>query len=454
MASEPRPMRGDRTAPTHPLACRGHADPFGPSSPARRGEGRARPNHHRGPAKAPDTGFARGKEERPAEPECHNPSLSLLPLIRPPRGGARAANPGRIGGATPGPCTCRSRVPLIGLARLQRALGAVMPPSTQSERRTDVLMLGDAETGTRVTGVVPAATESGYSAPPRGCARAYNLCRTGGRRARVGNPRGPGSGNVDQVVPGRASAPDRRTAQACNGALRGCCAERKCQWWPFSGHRPKLEAMRRVGEMLWNLGPPKPPRGVGVPRTSCFGEALAYCSSRPSRITREALRARPRVAPGMERAWKGPGAGSACRVAPADVRPMRGSGVSRVKTLFAVWSKRKGEGTGCPVGSRPVPKVSKALSECSTDHGPGRAVAETPFRRLAATVCVGLAPGGGKDAPTLCDPRVGPPDRGWLSFNPLNKEILRWTRTEQGDHPWHLEAWPLSLCGVRRRQPL
>ncbi|MFM2043302.1 MAG: hypothetical protein RLY86_1878 [Pseudomonadota bacterium] len=183
MARRPRAMRQEKPATPTP-APRGNADILGRPTPARRGDGRASPHHRRGPAKAPVTGFAPGKETHPAEPRSHNPCLSLLPWIRPPTGGTRAANPGRSGGATPAPCPCRSRVPLIGLARLHRALRAGMPCSTQSRHRTAILAsaglrTGDADTGTPATGTVPAATESGYPVPPGGCAQAYSQHNAG-----------------------------------------------------------------------------------------------------------------------------------------------------------------------------------------------------------------------------------------------------------------------------------
>jgi hypothetical protein len=91
------------------------------------------------------------------------------------------------------------------------------------------MTLGDADTGPVAIQGFPAGTESEVAVSPEGCGRPYNSCRTGGRHARVGNLRDPGSRNVDQVVLGRASGRDRRIAQACNGAPRGRCAEVKCR---------------------------------------------------------------------------------------------------------------------------------------------------------------------------------------------------------------------------------
>jgi hypothetical protein len=164
---------------------------------------------------------------------------------------------------------------------------------------------------------------------------------------------------VDQAVPGRASGPDHRTAQACNGTPRGCCAESKCRHRPYSGRRPTLEPRQSVREALWNLGPLKslpPPPGEAAAKGTLpgrHGETPAYCSSRPSRITREALRIPPRVAPGRGRFGHDPDRPASAGWHRQICGSRRGSDVSRVKTAAAVWSKRQREGSGTP-GRQPA----------------------------------------------------------------------------------------------------
>jgi len=66
----------------------------------------------------------------------------------PPCGGAPGPyQPGQVRGHQPRTSTSRSRMPLIGLVRLQRALGAAMPCSTQSLLERVNSMLGDTDTG-------------------------------------------------------------------------------------------------------------------------------------------------------------------------------------------------------------------------------------------------------------------------------------------------------------------
>jgi len=84
----------------------------------------------------------------------------------------------------------------------------------------------------------------------------------------VGNHHESGRRNLAQMVPGCASNLDRWIAQACNCDRRGRTWVSEVKYWLFqqSGQclplqwvsAMKLEAIKTITELLWNLGPVKP----------------------------------------------------------------------------------------------------------------------------------------------------------------------------------------------------
>lgn len=241
--------------------CSGSTDETAPSCavgrPARRDDGPAIPEFAgiaatdvgRGPRFAPQ----KGGPSRSALASSPRPRHRSLGALR-----GRLEPPARVRstGAIPWASTCRSRMPLIGLVRLQRALRAATPCSTQcSFSSSAVTSLGDADTEPVATRKLLPGRRDGAQSVPGAARNGSNLCRAGGRRCTSGNRRGPRRRNLDGVVLEGASRRDRRIAQACNGALRGRCAEIVSQCRGCSPRRTKLEVSRRVREVFGTSAP-------------------------------------------------------------------------------------------------------------------------------------------------------------------------------------------------------
>ena len=135
----------------------------------------------------------------------------------------------------------RSRMPVMGLVRLRWALGAGMPLSTRSTTRGPrpgglrrpragrPPSLGDADTGLLATGPALPCGRGGAS-PPWGRPETVEPVPGTWASALAGNPGEPRSRRVGAAALAGATRPGRCTAQASNGARRGCCQGSRSQW--------------------------------------------------------------------------------------------------------------------------------------------------------------------------------------------------------------------------------
>lgn len=227
----------------------------------------------------------RNRKRSPAKP----PNKSRIAIDPPVMRRGAGTSQRRPWATNPWASTCCSRMPVIGLVRLQRALGAVMPRSTQSTPDR-IKRLGDADTGGAVTRPTLSCWKDGNQSVLGGARKGTTYAAVVGISTE-GNLSELRRGNLAVAVLQGASSADRWIAQATNGIPRGCCAETKSHWqtlqW-FVDQSWKRSVSK--GDALESRSPE-----IGALASKGFNpnrnrEAMAFWSVRSTWITRETLR--------------------------------------------------------------------------------------------------------------------------------------------------------------------
>lgn len=156
----------------------------------------------------------------------------------------------------------RSRMPVVGLVRLRRALEGETPffdPITSSTFAAELLpqrglnlSLGDTETGDVATHPTLLLVE-GVQIPSLGSSKGLNGFRAGGLMRYWKQCRGA-RGNLAHSAPWGASSKGLWTAQACNCVLQGCITVRRTKPIPRGTLGSQATMNRKlVHDPLWNL---------------------------------------------------------------------------------------------------------------------------------------------------------------------------------------------------------